>query len=137
MGGLGIRRATSLALPAFLASAASTLPLQTLILNSLNLTPDTHFEAMTSEWRSKTDFNDSENMPTNKQALWDKPLLEQTLKTLLQDTIDPYNTARLKAVSSPHASDWFTCLTNNSMWVETGQRGRSGGGRLAPWGHTM
>src|ERR1043165_4861964 len=110
MGGLGIRRATSLALPAFLTSAASTLPLQTLVLTSLNLTPDTHFEAMTSEWRSKTEFNDSESMPTHKQALWDKPLLEQTVKTLIQDTIDPYNTARLKAVSSPHASDWLHAL---------------------------
>src|ERR1043165_7250991 len=96
MGGLGNRRATSLALPAFLASAASALPLQTLILTSLNLILDTHFEAMTSEWRSKIEFNDSESMLTHKQALWDKPLLEQTVKTLFQDTIDPYKTARLK-----------------------------------------
>ena len=110
MGGLGIRRATSLALPAFLASAASTLPLQTLILTSLHFTPDTHFEAMTSEWRSKAEINDAENMPTQKQALWDKPPLEQTVKILLQDTVDPYNTARLKAVSSPHASDWLHAL---------------------------
>src|SRR6218665_2171163 len=53
MDGLGIRRASSLALPAFLASAASTLPLQTLILTSINLIPDTHFQDMTSEWCSK------------------------------------------------------------------------------------
>src|ERR1043165_6599090 len=80
MGGLGIRRATSLALPECFASAASTLPLQTLILTSLHFTPDTHFEAMTSEWRSKAEINDAENLPTHKQALWDKPLLEQTVK---------------------------------------------------------
>src|SRR6218665_2663992 len=49
----------------------------------------------------------SVTMPTHKQALWYRPLLQQTFKTLLQDTADPYNTARLKAVSSPHASDWL------------------------------
>src|SRR6218665_1153698 len=69
MGGLGIQRASSLALPAFLASAASTLPLKTLILTSINLIPDTHFQDMTSEWCSKSDFNDGDSMPTHKQAL--------------------------------------------------------------------
>src|SRR6218665_2245208 len=110
MGGLGIRRASSLALPAFLASAASTLPLQTLILTSINLIPDAHFQDMTSEWCSKSEFNDGDSMPTHKQALWDRPLLQQTFKTLFQDTADPFNTARLKAVSSPHASDWLYAL---------------------------
>src|SRR6218665_2289517 len=110
MGGLGIRRASSLALPAFLASAASTLPLQTLILTSINLIPDKHFQDMTSEWCSKSDFNDGDSMPTHKQALWDRPLLQHTFKTLFQDTADPYNTARLKAVSSPHASGWLYAL---------------------------
>ena len=77
MGGLGIRRASSLALPAFLASAASTLPLQTFLslLTSINLIPDTYFQDMTSEWCSKSDFNDGDSMPTHKQALWDRPLL--------------------------------------------------------------
>src|SRR6218665_288544 len=110
MGGLGIRRASSLALPAFLASAASTLPLQTLILTSINLIPNTHILDMTSEWCSKSDFKDGDSMPTHKQALWDRPLLQQTFKKLLNDTADPYNTARLKAVSSPHASDWLYAL---------------------------
>src|SRR6218665_1808943 len=110
MGGLGIRRASSLALPAFLASAASTLPLQTLILTSINLIPDKHFQDMTSEWCSKSDFSDGDSMPTHKQALWDRPLFQQAFKTLLQATADPYNTARLKAASSPHASDWLYAL---------------------------
>jgi hypothetical protein len=101
MGGLGIRRASSLALPAFLASAASTLPLQTLILSSINLDPDSHFQTMTTEWRSKTDFDEAGIMPTNQQSSWDKPLLEKTAKSLLENTVDIYNIARLKAVSSP------------------------------------
>src|SRR6218665_3955821 len=107
---LGIWRASSLALPAFLASAASTLRLQTLILTSILVTPDAHAESMTSEWRSKTEFNDADSLPTHQQALWDKPLLKQTVKTLFLSTVDPYNTVRLKAVSSPHAGDWLNAL---------------------------
>src|SRR6218665_99399 len=99
-----------LALPAFLASAASTLRLQTLILTSILFTPDAHVESMTSEWRSKTESNDSESLPTHQQALRDKSLLKQTVKTLFLSTVDPYNTVRLKAVSSPHAGDWLNAL---------------------------
>src|SRR6218665_1917040 len=78
---LGIWRASSLALPAFLASAASTLRLQTLILNSLLVTPDAHVHSMTSEWISKTESNDADSLPTHQQALWDKLLLKQIVKT--------------------------------------------------------
>src|SRR6218665_1762809 len=99
-----------LALPAFLASAASTLRLQTLILTSILVTPDAHVESMTSEWRSKTESNDAESLPTHQQALRDKSLLKQTVKTLFLSTVDPYNTVRLKAVSSPHAGDWLNAL---------------------------
>src|SRR6218665_91415 len=110
MGGLGIRRASSLGLPAFLASAASTLRLQTLILTSFLVTPDAHVHSMTSEWISKTESNDADSLPTHQQALCDKPLLKQTVKSLFLRTADQYNTARLKAVSSPHAGDWLNAL---------------------------
>src|SRR6218665_2589060 len=110
MGGLGIRRASLLALPAFLASAASTLRLQTLILTYILVAPDAHVESMTSEWRSKTESNDVDSLPTHQQALWDKPLLKQSVKTLVLSTVDPYNTARLKAVSSPHTGYWLNPL---------------------------
>ena len=47
-GGLGIRRVPSLATPAFLASAASTLPLQSRILAACNYTSDSVLQAITS-----------------------------------------------------------------------------------------
>src|SRR6218665_2704361 len=65
---------------------------------------------MTSEWRSKTESNDADSWPTHQQALWDKPLLKQTFKTLFLSTVDPYNTAHLKAVSSLHDGDWLNAL---------------------------
>src|SRR6218665_2253587 len=66
---------------------------------------------MTLEWRSKTESNDADSLPTHQlQALWDKPLLKQIVKTLFLSRVDPYNTARLRAVSSPHAGDWLNAL---------------------------
>src|SRR6218665_2070333 len=65
---------------------------------------------MTSEWRSKTESNDADSWPTHQQALWNKPLLKQTVKTLFLSTVDPYNTAHLKAVSSLHDGDWLNAL---------------------------
>src|SRR6218665_4040639 len=89
---------------------AEILRLQTLILTSILVTPDAHVESMTSEWRSKTESNDTDSLPTHQQALWDKPLLKQTVKTLILSTVDPYNTACLKEVSAPHAGDWLNAL---------------------------
>src|SRR6218665_1444390 len=65
---------------------------------------------MTSEWRSKTESNDADSWPTHQQALWDKPLLKQTFKTLFLSTVEPYNTAHLKALSSLHDGDWLNAL---------------------------
>ena len=49
-GGLGIRRVSSLALPAFFASAASTLLLQEEILGGPQPLPDDLVECLTSRW---------------------------------------------------------------------------------------
>ena len=49
-GGLGIRRVSSLATPTFLASAASTLPLQSRILAACSYTSDSVLQANLSSW---------------------------------------------------------------------------------------
>ena|SRR6218665_2013939 len=82
---------------------------------------------MTSEWCSKSKFNDADSRPTNKQSLWDKPLLQQIVKTLFLDTVDSYNrpTACLKAVSSPHALPITACglrLDNEDVRAAVGLR---------------
>jgi len=50
-GGLGIRQVCSLALPAFLASAASTSDLQSLVLLASACTTDTHFDTYLADWQ--------------------------------------------------------------------------------------
>ena len=52
MGGLGIRRDTSLALSAFLASAASTLDLKNALLATCGFAPDRHVASARLVWTS-------------------------------------------------------------------------------------
>jgi hypothetical protein len=49
-GGLGIRRVSSLALPAFLASAAGSLSLQDAILSQADTKPDSYFALYLPRW---------------------------------------------------------------------------------------
>jgi hypothetical protein len=110
LGGLGIRRASSLALPAFLASAAGTFELQSNILSVLDSQPDIHYTNLSSLWESTTGLSLSEVFPSNVQAKWDMPILHKELSELLLSTNEPSEQARLKAVSFQHASDWLHCL---------------------------
>ncbi len=110
MGGLGIRRASSLALPAFLASAAGTLALQSEILSQLEDNRDQHVEALEAEWRSEAQTDTTNSFPTHIQSKWDQPLLQRKLAELFATLPEKNDQARLKAVSSQHASDWLHAL---------------------------
>src|SRR6218665_3555379 len=110
MGGLGIRRVSSLALPAFLASAVGTIPLQSSILAGTHIPTDVQYEVSLSQWQAQTGVNDLDNFPTHSQAQWDKPLHKETIMELSNALFDAYDKARLKAVSAPHAGDWLYAL---------------------------
>src|SRR6218665_574874 len=118
MGGLGIRRVSWLALPAILASAAGTLPLQSSILAGTHIPTDVQYEVMLSQWQAQTGLTDLDNFPTHSQAQWDKPLLKAMAMELSNAPLDAYDQARLKAVSAPHAGDWlYQSLHVASDWT--------------------
>jgi len=72
-GGLGIHQVRSLALPAFLASDASTSDLQSQILLSSACTADTQFDAYLADWQgAHGPLSPSDPLPV-KQSVWDKP----------------------------------------------------------------
>jgi Reverse transcriptase (RNA-dependent DNA polymerase) len=110
MGGLGIRRASSLALPAFIASAASTSETQSNILCGLDNLPDMDYTNLSTHWQAITGIPLSENFPAHIQANWDTPILHGEFSKLLESTTELCEQARLKAVSFPHASDWLHAL---------------------------
>ena len=72
-GGLGIRQVRSLALPAFLASAASTSDLQSRILSASTCTTDTYFDSYLLAWQTAHGpLSPADSLPA-KQSFWDKP----------------------------------------------------------------
>jgi len=72
-GGLGIRQVCSLAPTAFLASAASTLDLQSQILWASACTADNHFDTYLADWQwAHGPLSPSDPLPT-KQSVWDNP----------------------------------------------------------------
>jgi len=70
-GGLGIRRVTSLALPAFVASAASTLSLQADILANCAVLDSNFLRVYLTRW--STQFGDVPEVLPTKHPFWDRP----------------------------------------------------------------
>src|SRR6218665_1217535 len=99
-GGLGIRSVTSLALPAFLASAASTDSLQAIMLGNAASTKDETREELKIKWSTASTTQCLEGPLALKQSAWDKPLLDKTVTDLLDRQPDQTNQARLKAIST-------------------------------------
>src|SRR5688572_26022260 len=104
MGGLGIRRVSSLALPAFLASAAGTLPTQSLILGTTLENADTAYNSARSQWMQLAKISDPTAVPSHKQSQLDGPLLQEVLSSVSGALQDPYDQARLRAVQFPQVS---------------------------------
>lgn len=110
MGGLGVRRVSPLALPAILASAAGSLPIQSVILGSMSVDPDSACDSARSTWLQLAGDPVLTVMPGHKQSQWDRPLLNEVLSSLEERLQDPYDQARIKASQSSHASDWLHAL---------------------------
>ena len=100
---------TSLALPAFLASAASTDLLQSTMMEEA--TPaDQRRELQLTSWLEASAARQPEGNLASKQSAWDGPLIEGVVSDLFARMSDPKNQARLRAVSAPHAGDWLQAL---------------------------
>src|SRR5688572_29959306 len=71
--GLGVRRVALLASSAFLASAASSLALQDLILSRCNSGPDAAVSRIRSLWCSTHNLPEPCKQHASVQKAWDKP----------------------------------------------------------------
>lgn len=109
-GGLGIRRVASLAPSAFLASAASTLDLQKLILAGSSTAPDAAVESVGALWSSTHNLPCPPPSTASLQQSWDRPQIDTDLAAVQSSAIDDHNRARVLAVASPHAGDWLYAL---------------------------
>ena len=110
LGGLGIWRAESLALSAFLASVVFTSKIQSNLLCAPVIQADPHYANLSEHWQALTELSLTDHFPANSQTKLDAPLLQKEHSFLLQPSTEPSDLARLKAVSSQHADDWLNCL---------------------------
>src|SRR5664279_5645729 len=115
-GGLGIRRVSSLATSAYMASAASTLELQGLILAG---TPssgvaDPLVAEFSDSWSTMSSLPPVSFPASSKQSSWDRPLIEVDRASLSLSLSDPVNSARFHSASAPHSGDWLHAMPISS-----------------------
>ena len=108
-GGLGIRRAFSLTLPANLASATGTASLQDLILIRSVAIADKYYTLYRSNWSSAFNQSFSLDAMACKQHAWDEPIVKDNINHLFA-TAFQQDKSRLLAVTSSHSSDWLHAL---------------------------
>jgi len=104
-GDLGVREVHSLARPAYLASAASTLDLQTSVLTACPCATDSHFESYLSSWQVDGGILSTSDPLPPKQSFWDKPGIMSVRDLVESSYSDPKQRARFLAAASPHSGD--------------------------------
>jgi len=114
-GGLGVRSVAVLAPSAFLASAASTLRLQSDILLDSVSSGDRFVDYCLQYWV------DTFNVPLpavaelpKSQRAWDAAAISFAKKNLCSETREAIDVARLLATSAAHSGDWLKALPISS-----------------------
>src|SRR6218665_2525503 len=128
-GGLGLRRVSSLASSAYLASPACTLELQSAILTKCTTVPYAYFEEVLAA-RHDTLPAVIDPLPV-KQGSWDRPSVDKDKMSILASMSNPVDRARMRAACFPHSRDWLTalpitfcglCIENEGVRVAVGLR---------------
>ena len=121
-GGLGIRRVSSLAPSAFLASAAGTRRLQDEILLNCCAPVDSAVTVVLAHWTAKFSQPDVQCPVADaagKLREWDKPCVAADVNSLMSCLPDRHNQARLLALSAPHSGDWLHALPISSCGLRS------------------
>ena len=108
-GGLGVRRVSSLAIPAFCSSAASTWSLQAAILSSHPCPADFFLETYQARW-SKDHGTPPSGDPSHKQSTWDRPGVLKDRALVESSLVDSRQKATFLAAATHHSGDWLMAL---------------------------
>jgi len=109
-GGLGVRRVASLALPAFLASAAGTVSLQDAILARFACPTDSFFDTFQQTWSSTFGTSPPADAVIHKQSFWDRPSVLRDLASVESGLVTCEQQASFRAATAPHSGDWLHAL---------------------------
>jgi hypothetical protein len=116
-GGLIVRRLSSLAPSAFLASAAGTRDLQDMILRKCDASRNSAVSNVLEQWtiaHGLADVLPPDGSSSAIQLEWDKPSIAADLAKLNASLPERHHQARLLAVSAPHSGDWLHALPISS-----------------------
>ena len=118
-GGLGIRRATDIALPAFLSSVAGSQTLMNQLLphklHGVSGTNEPSFTAAVSEWQSRTNSTSVQLPFAASQKVWDVPLVKVQEVKVLSAAPDQTGRARLIAAAAPHSGAFLHARPCSSL----------------------
>ena len=122
-GGLGVRSVVSLALSAYLASAASNTELTSILLPArLRDVKDSGVDAALAAWTSRAANPLEVSAPTlpasTVQHVWDEHCCKVQHVKILNATFDPVDRARLLASCSPGSGDWLHALPLSSVGLK-------------------
>ena len=116
LGGLGIRKATDIALPAFISSFISTKDLVASILSSQTgqvhngLSVDEEvLTAAINAWKGDSDLVEPQGTSRGKQKAWDTIIAKATQESLLNDA-NQLARARLLAAARPESGLWLHAI---------------------------
>jgi hypothetical protein len=108
MGGLGIRGTQDLAIPAYLASIASTSDLVSQISAAFPNTPNPAREEALSSW---FEISGEEVVPlSNLQRAWEAPILEKISTSLIANASSLTSEARIRASLRKESGAWLNAL---------------------------
>jgi Reverse transcriptase (RNA-dependent DNA polymerase) len=107
-GGLGVRRVTSLALPAYLASAHGTASLQDRILGQSGVSVDGSVQEYLEAWTKST--GGTPPTSSGRQSAWDVPLLRLEVARVERALEEPGQRAAFMAARAQHSGDWLAAL---------------------------
>ncbi|HSN23338.1 MAG TPA: hypothetical protein VLS45_04085, partial [Methylomicrobium sp.] len=114
-GGLGIRSVAMLAPSAFLASAAGTQKLQSLILQKCHIAvEDISHSSSLSHWALLSGSKTHSLPADNSQRSLDNAISAKTFKYLFDSKTDPVEQARLLAAAADHSGDWLHAIPISS-----------------------
>jgi hypothetical protein len=118
-GGLGIRSATLLAIPAYIASTEGAADLCTTILpNYFDLTKNSYLATYVENWKHLSNTNVLPKNNLSDQKMWDDPINKFILEKLIISSIDHQEKSRLLAVSSKYSSFWIDALPCSNLGLK-------------------
>ena len=117
MGGLGIRRVSDVAIPAYLSSVcAVSRGVQSMVPPGIFNQENSFFNTAKERWRILAESEPPTNLSSQKE--WDMPVCKKILDSLLASAPSDKDKARLLAVSSTNASDWLNALPIPSLGLK-------------------